>query len=453
VAVVAAVVAAWFVLGRGPASTGEEADSGEAPPSGLRVLTAPDLDLHAIAEGSGEAPDGDDVPVPVVPPSRVAGAIQPGESLGAALQRQGVPPASIHPVVAAVGEIYDFRRAQPGHEYQVELDREGVITTFRYEVSPETVFEAVQTGASSWEARQVEVELDAEEAILSGTVETSFIGAVLRAGESEALANRIVDVLQWDIDFSRDVRPGDAFRVIYERLSLDGEFLRYGDILAIEYRGRRASQTAIRFGDDESAEYYTLEGDPIRRMFLAAPCRYRRISSLFDPNRLHPVLGVRRPHYGVDYAASTGTPVYAVADGTVLFVGVRGGNGNLVRLRHAHGYESGYAHLSRFARGISAGDEVTQGQTIGFVGSTGLSTGPHLHFALKRNGQFIDPLAAENTRGPSLSGQALRDFQRRRAQLLERLDEVRIADVEPELEAEPDVVDETFNEGDFVHDF
>ena len=451
-AIAVASVAGWFVLGTGGGGSGDDADQGHAP-DGLRTLTAPRIEVAGEADGSGDGAVDDSVPVPVVPPSRVAGAIQPGESLGAALQRQGVPPASIHPVVAAVGEIYDFRRAQPGHQYAVELDREGVITTFRYEVSPETVFEAVQTGDSTWEARQIEVELDVEERVLSGTIETSFIRAVVREGETEQLANRIVDVLQWDVDFSRDVRPGDAFRVIYERLSLDGEFLRYGDILAIEYRGRRAAQTAIRFGEGEEAEYYTVDGEPVRRMFLAAPCRYRRISSLFDPNRLHPVLGVRRPHYGVDYAASTGTPVYAVADGTVLFVGVRGGNGNLVRLRHAHGYESGYAHLSRFARGLRAGDTVTQGQTIGFVGSTGLSTGPHLHFALKRNGQFIDPLLAENTRGPSLTGQALRDFQRRRAQVFERFEEVRIADVEQDRDPGVDLVDESFNEGDFVHDF
>ncbi len=452
---VAAIVAAtvvgvlWFV--RGPASGEREVTS-----THLLPLQAPELRIAAL-EGSGlPVPDA---AVPLVPPSWVEGRIEPGQSLTAALISDGVPSDAIPPVVHAMGEVFDFRRSQPGHQYEAELDGDGVITALRYQTSPETIYEARSDGEGGYEAHRVHVELEVEVHAIAGSIDGSFIGAVVEAGEAEALAQRIVEVFQWDIDFSRDVRPGDAFRAIYERIYLDGEFLRYGNVLAVEYRGSRRSAAAYWFDEEDHEGYYDASGVPLERMFLAAPCRHRRISSRFDPDRVHPVLGVRRPHLGVDYAASTGTPVMAVADGTIAFVGERGANGNLVTIRHDHGYESGYAHLSRFARGLRRGDDVRQGQVIGFVGSTGLSTGPHLHFGLKRNGSYIDPLGDHDTRGPALSGRVLDDFQRRQRQLQAELDAILIADVQtaPDeiFDEEPAIgEDGEYIDGDYaVHDF
>jgi murein DD-endopeptidase MepM/ murein hydrolase activator NlpD len=419
------------------------------PVTGLLTLEAPRIDrLEEIA--NGELPG---VAGPMAIPAHVSGSIQPGQSLFAALVSHGVPETSIHPVVAALQQVFDFRRSQPGHEYEADVDPSGLITWIRYRTAPETIFEARRIGEGAYESRQVPVELNIEVHGLSGVVSTSLIGAFIQSGERESLAQEFVEVFQWDLDFSSDVRSGDAFRIVFEKVFLDGEFLRYGRVLAAEYRGQRAAATAFLFEGDELTGYYLADGRSVERLFLAAPCRYRRISSLYDPNRLHPVLRVRRPHLGVDYAAATGTPVYAVADGTVTFAGRRGGNGNLVSIRHAHGYDSGYAHLHRFARGIRTGVAVEQGQIIGYVGSTGLSTGPHLHFALKRNRQFVDPLGEHDIRRPPLTGRALRDFQRLRNQLQAELERLPIPDVQQialEQPAEGSVEAMDFVDGDFA---
>ena len=444
------VVTALWLLGpllskRNAAALEERPD----PVAGLLTLEAPHIDrLEEIA--NGELPG---IAGPMAIPAHVSGSIQPGQSLFAALVGHGVPETSIHPVVASLQQVFDFRRSQPGHEYEADVDPSGLITWIRYRTAPETIFEARRIGEGAYESRQVPVELNIEVHGLSGVVTTSLIGAFIQSGERESLAQEFVDVFQWDLDFSSDVRSGDAFRIVFEKVFLDGEFLRYGRVLAAEYRGQRAAATAFLFEGDELTGYYLADGQSVERLFLAAPCRYRRISSLYDPNRLHPVLRVRRPHLGVDYAAATGTPVYAVADGTVTFAGRRGGNGNLVSIRHPHGYDSGYAHLHRFARGIRAGVEVEQGQVIGYVGSTGLSTGPHLHFALKRNRQFVDPLGEHDIRRPPLTGRALRDFQRLRNQLQAELERLPIPDVlqiAPEQPEEGSVEAMDFVDGDFA---
>jgi murein DD-endopeptidase MepM/ murein hydrolase activator NlpD len=442
----------FFAVPRGESietATGDEV----AITEGLLTLTAPRIErLEQVLAG-------DDLPVvgaPATIPAHVSGEIVPNQTLSAALLARGVPEPAIHPVVLAMSEVFDFRRSQPGHRFEADVSPQGVITWLRYRTGPETIFEARLVSDGLYEAQQVPVELHIEVHGLSGTIDSSLILAFIAAGEQEALAQRFVDVFQWDLDFSSDVRQGDAFRLVFEKVFLDGEFLRYGRVLAAEYRGQRAAATAYWFESEDVSGHYLADGRSVQRLFLAAPCRYRRISSRFDPNRLHPVLRVRRPHLGVDYAAATGTPVYAVADGTVTFAGVRGGNGNLVTIRHEHGYDSGYAHLHRFGRGIRSGVEVEQGQVIGYVGSTGLSTGPHLHFALKRNRQFVDPLAEHDIRRPPLTGRARRDFDRLRNQLQAELERLPIPDVqsvvsdETEGSAESmDYVDGDFASGEF----
>ncbi len=444
-AVAAAVALAAIGFARRPAG---EAQVG---PASLLTLDAPDLQLEPepalapLVEGSGWGTFSGS-------PASVEGAIEPGQTLTAALVARGVQAAAVQPAVAALASHFDFRRSQPGHQFRAELDGDGSVVVLRYQTAPETVYEARRQADGAWDAGLLEVDLEVREKVLGGVIESSLIASFIAAGERESLATTFANIFQWDIDFSRQVRAGDAWRVVYEAVHLDGEFLRYGRILAAEYRGARTQISAFYF-DEEGVDpdFFTTEGQPLERMFLAAPCRYRRISSPFNPNRLHPVLGVRRPHLGVDYAAPTGTPVYSVADGTVVWVGPRGGNGNLVRIRHAHGYESGYAHLSRFARGLRQGDRVTQGQVIGFVGSTGLSTGPHLHFGLKRNGTYVDPLGESNARAPQLTGRALRAFERRRAQFEARLGEHALPEVALDATGETFVVEDMdgFHGGSF----
>ena len=406
-----------------------------AAPEETPVLAVPTrelLPLRAPEIRGGLAPveEGDDPGFPELRitgptfPAFVEGAIEPGQSLTGALVSQGVPADSLNPVVASMSDVFDFRRSQAGDEYECEMSSDGVVTTLRYRRSPEVVYEARLVGDRQYNARQVEVALETERHTIAGTIESSFFGAVTDAGEQEGLARETVAIFQWDIDFGRDVRPGDGFRILYETVYLEGEFLRYGRVLAAEYNGAMAQHAAFYFDDPEHTGYYTAEGVPLERFFLAAPCRHRRISSRFDLERWHPVLQRRVPHLGVDYAADTGTPVWASADGVVSHRGYDSRAGNMVKIRHSNNYESIYAHLHGFAAGLREGQSVEQGQVIGYVGSTGMSTGPHLHYGLKRRGDYVDPLELEFDRGETLTGRSLRDFQRRHSQLVTRMAEV-----------------------------
>ena len=386
-------------------------------------------------------------------PSHVQGEVRQGQTLFAALTERGVPSHTIQPVVNAVGQLFDFRTARVGDRFEAALDDEGTITRFRYQTSPESVYEARLVGPGEYDAILTEIPLESELLSMATTIDGSLYRTITMNGEQSELARRITQIFQWDIDFSRDVRPGDAFRMIYEKLYLDGTFLRYGRILAIEYRGHRVRQTAFWFDEPGLEGYYTWDGEPLRRMFLKAPCQYRRISSGFNLQRVHPVLGVVRPHYGVDYVADTGTPVVAVADGVVDFAAFRGAAGNLVTLEHEHGYRTAYAHLHGFARGIERGARVRQGQVIGYVGNTGRSTGAHLHFGMKLNNRHIDPLAHANRRMPGLQGRDLHEYQRVRDRLRYDLDELIIPEIELDESPLDDVPVGGHDEGSEVYDF
>lgn len=362
-------------------------------------------------------------------PGTVRGEVLQGQTLFDAMRKANVPAHSIQPVVNSVGELFDFRRSRVGDTFEAELDSEGTILRFQYQVSPEVVYEARLIAPGEYQSLRVDVPLDIETRAVAVTLKGPLYGAMSEIGEDESLARMIVRVLQWDIDFSRDVRPGDAFRMIYERVNLNGQFLRYGRILAIEYRGSHVSERAYWFEAEKGEGFYSAEGQPLKRLFLRAPCSYRFISSPFSLSRVHPVLGRVRPHLGVDYVADTGTPVYAVADGTVRIAGRQGASGNLVSIEHADSYQTGYAHLSGIARGITRGKRVRQGQLIGYVGNTGRSTGAHLHFSMRHRGKYVDPQLRTGRRMPGLEGRELQEFFRVRDRLQLELEELPLPDV------------------------
>lgn len=426
------------------------------PNDRLLTIRVPDFDELLVdpapeyVADPGQAPAPSAIPVP----SFVEGEIALGQSLTRGLTTRGVPEERLNAPLAALSQVFDFRRSRAGDQFEAELRSDGLVTALRYKTDPVTVYEARHVGDGRYDAQKVTIPVEVQVATLAGTIETSLFEAVTRAGEQEALARRIMEVAQWDVDFNKDTRVQDGFRMIFEKILLEGEFLQYGNILAFEYRGAKVDFAAYYHAEAGSEGHYSADGEPLRRMFLVAPCRYRRISSLFDPERRHPVLGRKMPHMGVDFAADTGTPVMSVADGTVSFVGRRGGAGNLVMVKHDRDYETAYAHLSRFARGIREGDVVRQGQVIGFVGNTGLSTGPHLHFGLKFRGEYVDPMARQFSRGARLEGRQLRDFQRRQSQLRLQLEELPLAEVTraaplAEPTPEPSILDGDFLENEF----
>jgi murein DD-endopeptidase MepM/ murein hydrolase activator NlpD len=335
--------------------------------------------------------------------------------------------------------MIDFQRLDPSLLLNPRRVRAGLIFSFRrmlgdsapthvmVRTSPEqrVIFSRVATG---WNATAQPVRWQSQVTRVEGLIEHSLYEA-LDAGVSDAqldgsnrrrLAWDLADVYAWQIDFTRDIQPGDRFQVAFERLvSEDGE-VRLGRVLAADLTISGKSLTAFRFGGGEgrSALYYDAVGNSLRRAFLRAPVEFRRISSRFASARFHPVLGRTRRHEGTDYSAAPGTPVMAAGDGVVLRAGRAGGYGNLVELRHLNGITTRYGHLRGFARHIRRGARVEQGQTIGYVGSTGLATGPHLHYEFRVNGVARDSRRVQLGNGTPVSAENRLAFEQERDRLL-----------------------------------
>jgi len=328
-----------------------------------------------------------------VEPARVLqGTIARNTTLASALQ-DVLSPKGIHRLVEASRPVYDLARVSVGHPFDVTLGSDGLLAAFSYGIDELRTLRVVRRG-DAYEAEVLTREYELEVASVQGTIRSSLFAAVDEAGEQDQLAMDLADIFAWDIDFNTELQKGDSFRVAVEKMSLDGNFSRYGRILSAELvRGERVLQ-AVRFEGANGPGYYMPDGKPMRKAFLRSPLRFTRISSGFTTARLHPILNVMRAHLGVDYAAPTGTPVRASADGVVISSGWSGGYGRLVRMRHANGYETLYGHLSRID--VRVGQRIMQSTVIGAVGATGLATGPHLDYRMTRNGAFINPLKLQS---------------------------------------------------------
>lgn len=406
---------------------------------GVGLWQRPSPQAVAVAAEDGEAGlvapvepaalrQGEALADPEPPPHRVAsGELEPGETLATSLSIRGVSGPQIHTIVTEMAPVFNFRYAQPGDRYRLVLDESGEIDEFRYERSPVEHYELRRNG-ESFAVRRDTPELIRRRARLAGVVTTNLYDAVTGLGERAEIAHDFADIFAWDLDFSRQVQPGDEFSVLYERLYTradDGEeqYVRPGQILAARYATLDNEFMAIYFEPVEGrGGYYRPDGSAVERQFLKAPLHYRRISSGYTHSRLHPILKVRRPHLGIDYSAPHGTPVWSVADGQVISRGYQRGLGNSVRVRHGNGYVSVYGHLSRFTQSLRVGQRVHQKQVVGYVGSSGLSTGPHLHFQLERDGRTVNPAEIWSPAGEPISADARERFRASREDLLAALD-------------------------------
>lgn len=333
-------------------------------------------------------------------------------------------------VIAAAGTVFNPRRFRAGNEYKVEVARDGSLRRLEYHVDEDRFLEVRRASAGgAYSAALVPYEKQQVESVARGFInreQSSLVAALNASGENVMLAIRMAEVLAGEIDFNTEVRRGDRFDVLFEEQYREGEFSAYGDVVAVQFVNEGRQVRAFRFtvpGDTET-QYFDAEGRSLKRQFLRSPFNFEpRVTSRFSHRRLHPILGVHRPHLGVDYGAPTGTPVIAVATGTVVSAGRSGGSGNMVRLRHNNGYETYYLHLSKFAAGIRKGARVVQGQVIGRVGSTGLSTGPHLDYRMRKNGAFVNPLLEHRRLPPGepVPAQHLEAFQQVRDEALVRL--------------------------------
>jgi murein DD-endopeptidase MepM/ murein hydrolase activator NlpD len=369
---------------------------------------------------------------------------------GPALLAAGISAADADALVTALDGVLDFRRCRPNHELIVERDVDGMLTRFEYRASITQIYEATRDEAGILRGREVEVPVHIERIARGGTVSSSLGGALDAAGLGRTLVGVFVDAFEGRMNFESDTRSGDAFRVVLDSESVDGTFLRWGTVHAIEYQStRRGVLRAFWFVPRESSEgeFFDDTGRAMHGGWLRTPLRFDHISSPYNPRRMHPVLHRIMPHNGIDFAAGTGTPVWAAADGEITFAGERGANGNLVSIRHEGGWETFYAHLSRFASGIHVGDTVEQRDLIGYVGSTGRSTGPHLHFGLKRGGRFVDPGSQLNGPGRPLPAAVMPRFRGVMGDAVEELEAIavtpptRAAEPDPEPSSDEEVMD------------
>ena len=320
--------------------------------------------------------------------SVLRGTVGRNETLASALTAH-LTAGGVHRLAEAARPVYDLARLSVGRPFAVALDSNGLMRSFTYGIDELRTLRVVQRG-SALEAELLTRAYQTRPTVVEARIESSLFAAVSEAGERDQLALDLAEIFAWDVDFNTEIRSGDAFRVAVEKQFLDGEFLRYGRILAARLvRGQRTLD-AVRYEAKAGPGYYDLDGTPLRKAFQRSPLRFTRISSRFSHSRLHPVLKTRRPHLAIDYAAPPGTPVMASADGVCTLAGWWGGLGRAVRLRHANGYETIYGHLSRVH--VRRGERVRQGERIGAVGSSGLATGPHLDYRMRRDGRYVDPL-------------------------------------------------------------
>ncbi|MCU1283059.1 MAG: Peptidase [bacterium] len=325
----------------------------------------------------------------------------------------GVPPATVNAIATSLGKVFDLRTVRAGHGYTLRFDAEDHLRAVEYRVSPALAYHVARDPATeSWKSTRDEKPLETRNAEIGGVVGSSLYDAIKRTGESTSLVGWFVDTFAWDLNFYIDSNAGDRFKIIVEKRFLGGKFYKYGRVLAAEYKARSGTYRAFWYqpSDGSPGSYYTEHGESIVKSLLKTPLKYMRVSSTFDRHRFHPILHTEKAHLGVDYAAPQGTPVWATASGRVSYVGPRGGAGNAIIIDHAGGMSSTYMHLSKFAKGLAVGQQVRQKQVIGYVGMTGLATGPHLHFSVRINGAFIDPLKLKPAREAPIAGKDRQAF-------------------------------------------
>lgn len=362
-----------------------------------------------------------------------------GETLAGLLARAGASSAETSAALASIADVYNTRRLRPGQPVSLFFDRrtgDARLTGVAFRSEPGASVTANRTTAGGFAAREVLMPVTFEIARIAAPVETSLYASALQLGATDREVAALADAFAYDVDFQRDVRPGDPFEIVFERYYDDeGNTVRTGNMLFVSLESGRGSRAFYSFlaPGDARYDWYDADGRSARRFLMKTPINGARLSSGYGMRR-HPILGYSRMHRGTDFAAPTGTPILAAGDGTVLRVGPYGAFGNYVRIRHANGYETAYAHMSRFARGLRAGARVNQGQVIGYVGTTGRSTGPHLHYEVMHRGRQMNPMTLQVATGRNLEGRALELFMIERARI-DTLRQVRARETPVSFEA------------------
>ena len=321
--------------------------------------------------------------------------VQRSDTVAALLSRLGITePEALDFIRKNEATQAIARQLRPGKPITALTSELGALHKLFFPLNGKDALLVVERKGNSFTASEQPLKLQTHTAIKSGEIRSSLFGATDSAGIPDAIATQLAEIFSGDIDFYRDIRKGDRFSIVYETVTHNGQPVRSGRILAAEFvNNNRIFNAYWHQTKDGKGGYYSADGKALRKAFLRSPLEFSRVTSGFSTARLHPVLQITRAHKGIDYGAPIGTKVRSVADGTVDFAGRQGGYGNLIILKHQGAYSTAYGHLNGFANGIKKGARVSQGDTIGFVGQTGIATGPHLHYEFRINGQQINPMA------------------------------------------------------------
>lgn len=382
---------------------------------GLSLAPAP-ADVGRLAQ---ETADSIELPSATTP--RPHHAVQPwqqvsvskGDSLSGIFAAAGLAPGTWKTVVALGASAKPLRHLQPGDKLFIRQSPQGTLQALAYQGSASTPRIIVTRENGALRARTGDSQIQIHKRTLTGHVEGTLAGSLQKAGLSQALAHRVADIFSWRIHLHRSVHAGDPFTIIYRQRNLGGHPLPGGTLLAAQLQAGSQTLRAFRFKNAAGkVHYYDIQGRPYMLSIERTPLHYAYVSSTFSRHRMNPVLHKIMPHLGVDLAATKGTPVHAAADGQVVFMGRDGGYGRLIKLDHAHDYQTRYAHLSAYAKGLHDGEYVHQGEVIGYVGATGRATGPHLHFEIRHDGIAHNPLHMQLPNGQNLTGVSLARFDR-----------------------------------------
>ncbi len=354
----------------------------------------------------------------------VSHTIARGQTLAQILSGSFVQPSDIFPALEALRSVFDPRRLKPGREIKLMVDSSGALHELTYAASPELRIRVQRAESGDFLTACDSLRVVPQACFLSGEIKSTLYEAVMAQGESPELLMAYTDIFQWDVDFFIDTRKGDRFRVLYEKLFVEKEngareFVRYGKVLAATYEQADTNYFACFYEDSSGRSgYFDHHGNSFQKTFLKSPLNYRRISSFFSYGRRHPILKKVRAHTGVDFAAPQGTPVTSTAEGTVIKMEWEGGYGNCVIIAHTNHFTTLYGHLSKYAADLKVGDRVKQGQVVGYVGSTGLATGSHLHYTMYLNEKPIDPLRIRPASADPLTPAQFQNFAKHRDQML-----------------------------------
>jgi murein DD-endopeptidase MepM/ murein hydrolase activator NlpD len=390
----------------------------ESPFAQIETGSQPE-DTAATSQQNLPAP----APVAAKDPNHREITVAKGDTLSTLFEKVGLPATAVHEVMASNKEAKQFSRLQNGQVLQFELTPDGALKQLHSKLSDMESISLSKSGSGFTFNRQIS-KPDVRTAYVHGVINNSLSQSAQRAGLTHTMTMDMANIFGYDIDFAQDIRKGDEFDVIYEQKVVNGKTVGTGNILSARFTNQGKSYSAVRYTNKQgNTNYYTADGNSMRKAFIRTPVDFARISSMFSMGRKHPILNKIRAHKGVDYAAPRGTPIKATGDGKVLLAGRRGGYGNTVIIQHGETYRTLYGHMQGFAKGIQTGGTVKQGQVIGYIGTTGLSTGPHLHYEFQVNGVHVDPLGRKLPMADPIAKSEKQRFMQQSQPLMARMDQ------------------------------